>query len=698
MNKETLLLEVGLEEMPARFVTDAMVHLKDKTEDWLNDIRLSFDNIEAFSTPRRLAVMVYGLVEKQEDVEEEARGPAKKIALDDDGSWSKAAQGFARGQGVTTDDIFFKEVKGEEYVFVKKFTEGKPARELLAGLEHVILNLSFPKNMKWSTYDLRYVRPVKWLTVLYGKEVVPFQVTNVKTDRKSWGHRFLGGEVTLDNADQYKDALLLEHVLVSPEERKNAIRTQIERMAEDEGWTIPIDEKLLEEVTNLVEYPTALYGTFDERFLKVPEDVLITSMREHQRYFPVKNESGDLLPKFVTVRNGDHRYLENVQKGNEKVLRARLQDSEFFYEEDLKQPFHSKFSRLESIVYHEELGSVADKVRRVTELAVSIAEKAGADRETIRHTERAAHLSKVDLVTHMVDEFPELEGRMGEEYAVKSGESSEVAKAIREHYLPKQSGDPVPSAAPGAFVSTADKLDTLVTSFSIGAIPTGSQDPHGLRRQTAGILQIFLAESWQFDLFSLMDEALDICESNHLLKRPKSDILADLKEFTSLRYKQLLQDHNVRYDVADAVLRADTGRVDVTVKKAQFLMAQLKDPGFKQDVEAFSRVTNISKKSTDPAAETDSGLLKEPQEKQLFELTEEQLQAVAGHLANGRVNEAYIGLKSLAPAIHDYFDNIMVMVQDEGLKENRLAQMSETARVITSFADFQAIVFHSEEV
>jgi len=697
MSNRTFLLEIGLEEMPARFVTDAMNQLQERTKKWFDNHRLTYENLESYSTPRRLAVCVSGLIEKQADIEEEVKGPSKKIAIDDAGQWSKAAQGFVRGQGGSVNDLYFKELKGEEYVFITKHFSGKTVNELLPELREVILSIPFPKNMKWGTNDLRFVRPIKWMVALFGEELIPFEITGVHTDRVSSGHRFLGTKIDLVQADQYVKSLLSEHVIVDPVERKQAIRLQIERMAEEKQWVIPIDEDLLEEVNNLVEYPTALYGSFDKRFLNIPDDVLVTSMREHQRYFPVKNDLGELLPYFVTVRNGDHRHLENVQKGNEKVLRARLQDSEFFYQEDLKKTLESRFSKLEAIVYHEELGSVADKVRRVETLALNLANKTGASSKEKEETKRAAYLSKIDLVTHMVNEFPELEGRMGEEYALKSGESVSVSQAIREHYLPKQSGDSLPQSSIGSFISVADKVDTLVTSFAIGQIPTGSQDPHGLRRQTAGIMQIFVSKEWDIDLFEFMEEAIDLAGANGLLKRSKEEIVLDLTEFVKLRYKSLLQDLGIRYDVVDAILTTQLGRVSLVVKKGKFLMEELASPSFKKDVEAFSRVTNIAKKASDQSIKVDKSLLKEKQEEQLLMLADKVKIKLDDLLYKSRMEEAYQELKSLEPAIHDYFAHIMVMAEDSQIKKNRLAQMNRVAAIITSFAEFQAIVFHSEE-
>ncbi|MDG5786557.1 glycine--tRNA ligase subunit beta [Evansella sp. AB-P1] len=697
MSKGTYLLEIGLEEMPARFVTNSMNQLAEKVEKWLKENSLNCNEIKRYSTPRRLAIIIEGLDEKQADMEEEAKGPSKKIAQDKDGNWSQAAEGFSRGQGVSVDQLYFKEVKGEEYVFVKKYTKGQDTVSLLTDLKEVVQNLQFPKNMKWGSYQLRYVRPIKWIISLFDDVVVPFEITDVQADNKSEGHRFLGENVVVEHAQEYLTTLLEQFVIVDPVERKKGIESQIKAMAENEGWSIPIDEDLLEEVNNLVEYPTALFGSFDERFLGIPEDVLVTSMREHQRYFPVKNKEGKLLPHFITIRNGDHRHLENVQKGNEKVLRARLADAEFFYKEDLKTPLENQLKRLESIVYHEELGSIGDKVRRIKDLAATIGKSLNQSTDELKKVDRTAQLSKADLVTLMVGEFPELEGRMGEEYALKSGEDKDVSKGIYEHYLPKQSGDSIPTTTNGSIVSVSDKIDTVVTSFGIGLVPTGSQDPHGLRRQTAGVLQIFNGKSWTIDLLQCFDEGLTVAEKRGLLKRDKEAVRDDLIDFIMLRLKNLLQEQGIRYDVVEAVLKNDDiGQVHTLVKKANFLNSQLKKPEFKQVVEAFSRVTNISKKASQNG-EFDKGLLKEKEEIALLEIKEDVASKVRSLLGEGSIEEAYNELRRLEPFIHQYFDNIMVMADDAAIKNNRLNHMRDTASLITTFADFQSIVFHSGE-
>ncbi|WP_147802937.1 glycine--tRNA ligase subunit beta [Alkalicoccus halolimnae] len=694
MNKRTLLLEIGLEEMPARFVTNAMNELAEKIGRWMKDHRVEFEEITRFSTPRRLAVQITGINEQQTDVAEEAKGPSEKIAVKDN-EWTKAALGFARGQGVSVDKLYIKELKGENYVYAKKFVQGEPVITLLPQLKEVMLQLTFPKNMRWGAYDIKYVRPVKWITALFGSEIIPFEVTNVASGRTTWGHRFLGSSAELHEAEEYKTTLLSQHVIADPEERKMAIKQQIEEIAANENWNIPVNEGLLEEVNNLVEYPTALYGSFDESFLDVPEEVLVTSMREHQRYFPVMNQEKKLLPYFITVRNGDHRHLENVQKGNEKVLRARLADAEFFFKEDKKQSLEERLPKLKTIVYHEELGSIADKVERIKTFTELLSSKTAASEKVKQSALRAAKLSKADLVTHMVDEFPELEGRMGEYYALHDGEDKETSEAIREHYLPKQAGDTPPQSASGSLVSVADKLDTLVTSFGIGSIPTGSQDPHGLRRQTAAILQTYLVSGWNFNLFEVIEEAVDHISSLGLLKEDKKDVMSSLKEFFELRYKNLLKDRGIRYDVAEAVMESGFSYPGEVVEKSSFLMNQLSEASFKKEVEAFSRVTNIAQKLEGPFSDVKKELFEKAEEKDIYEAVAEAREETAVLLENEEIERAYETLKRLVPYIHNYFDNIMVMSDDKDIKANRLNQMKQASALIRSFADFQKIVFHS---
>lgn len=486
-----LLLEIGLEEMPAHVVTPSMKQLETKVTKFLDDNNLPFASIKAFSTPRRLAVKVAEIAEKQPDTEEEVKGPAKKIAQDAEGNWSKAAEGFVRGQGLTTEDITFKELKGVEYVYVTKKTKGQPVEEVLKGLPEVITSLTFPVTMHWADYDFEYIRPIHWLVALLNDEVVPFSILDVNTDRTSRGHRFLGEDISFANASEYEEKLTEQFVIADPEKRKDLVRSQIAELSQKHGFQVELDEDLLEEVNNLVEYPTAFVGNFDEKYLSVPEEVLVTSMKEHQRYFDVRTPEGLLLPHFISARNGDSVKIDNVIKGNEKVLTARLEDAEFFYNEDKKLTIDACVEKLKHVTFHEKIGSIYEKMQRVAAAAEIIGETVGLSDGELADLQRAAEIYKFDLVTNMVGEFPELQGIMGEKYALLQGETPAVAQAIREHYMPISAEGELPASNVGAVLAIADKLDSLFSFFAVGMIPSGSNDPYALRRQTYGIVRIW---------------------------------------------------------------------------------------------------------------------------------------------------------------------------------------------------------------
>ncbi len=680
MSQRDLLLEIGLEEMPARFVTSSMNSLKEKVEVWLNEKQLQYSAVEAFSTPRRLAVLVSQLDEAQKDIEEEAKGPAKKIALDEKGEWSKAAIGFTRGHKASVEDIYFKEINGVEYVHIKKFIKGQATIDLLPGLKDIILSLSFPKNMRWANNDLRYIRPIKWMAALFGDKVIPFSITGVETDRKSTGHRFLGEEISFSAPNEYKEALLGQFVIVNPEERKAAILSQIKKIEEENDWVIPIDTDLLEEVNNLVEYPTALYGKFEESFLELPNEVLITSMKEHQRYFPVMSKDKRLLPFFITVRNGDQNHLDKVAKGNEKVLRARLADAAFFYKEDQKQDIEKLLLRLQSIVYHEEIGTLSEKVARVQSLTNKIAEKLEFSAEEKKNADRAAQISKFDLVTNMVYEFPELQGLMGEKYAGQKGEAPAVAKAINEHYMPRHADDETASSNEGAALAIAEKLDTIVSFFAIGMIPTGSQDPYALRRQATGVVQTLMDKDWNLTVEELVGLALENVKD--IAKASEHELLKNIIDFFKARIKHILQEEGIRYDLIDAVLGDELGSPASLLRKANVLDSHKDDVGFKNGIEALARVINISKKA-ESKGQVDPSLFENNDERNLFNA----VQSVKDKLTADTDEKTYFQLlTSLETIIASYFDNTMVMADNPSLKENRLNQMTELAEVIKKFA------------
>lgn len=684
-----LLLEIGLEEMPAHVVTPSMKQLEDKVTAFLDDNRLGFASIKAFSTPRRLAVVVSEILDRQEDVQEEVKGPAKKIALDAEGNWTKAAEGFVRGQGGTTDAITFKELKGVEYVYVTKYIPGKAAEEVLTGLTDVITSLTFPVTMHWNKYDFEYIRPIHWLVALLDEEVIPLQILDVKSDRNSRGHRFLGNDLTFTHPKEYEEKLANEFVIANPLKRKEMITEQIAELAEKENFQVNLDEDLLEEVNNLVEYPTAFVGNFEDKYLAVPEEVLVTSMKEHQRYFDVRNQEGLLLAHFISVRNGNNVKLENVAKGNEKVLTARLEDAEFFYNEDKKLSIDDLVEKLKNVTFHEKIGSMYEKMQRVAVSAQIIGETVGLTTEELEDLKRASEIYKFDLVTNMVGEFPELQGIMGEKYALLQGEKPAVAKAIREHYLPISSEGDLPESNVGAVLAIADKFDSLQTFFAAGMLPSGSNDPYALRRQTYGIVRIIESKSWYFPLIKLQQSIGKKINSDQA--RFGIELASGQKEvgdFFKARLRQRLHSENTRHDVIDAVVNADQEDVTKVFNAANILNRHVQDEDFKSSVEALTRAINLAKKNEENTGHVDPNLFENDAEQALFDAVADLEQKIPTQT----MEENYQGLMNLRPVIEAYFDATMVMVDDEKIRRNRLNQLQIIAKMVMAFASLDELI------
>ncbi|EGO2608828.1 glycine--tRNA ligase subunit beta [Enterococcus faecalis] len=688
-----LLLEIGLEEMPAHVVTPSRIQLEEKVIKFLDEHHLDYETVQSFATPRRLAVKVTAIPEKQADVEEEVKGPAKKIALDAEGNWSKAAQGFVRGQGVTTEDIVFKELNGVEYVYVTKFTKGQSAKEVLTKLNDVITSLTFPVTMHWANYDFEYIRPIHWIVALLDDEVIPFKVLDVTTGQTSRGHRFLGDDVTFQHANEYETKLKEQFVVVQPNERKQMIVDQANALAAEKNWQLALDEELLEEVTNLVEYPTAFVGSFDEKYLSVPDEVLVTSMKEHQRYFEVRNDQGLLMPHFIAVRNGDNVHLENVIKGNEKVLIARLEDAEFFYNEDKKLTIEACVEKLKNVTFHEKIGSIYEKMQRVALIAQIIGRKVGLSEEELEDLKRASEIYKFDLVTNMVGEFPELQGIMGEKYALLQGEKTAVATAIREHYLPTSSEGELPETAIGAVLALADKLDSVFSFFSVGMIPTGSNDPYALRRQTYGVIRIIEDKGWTFPLVQLQTEVdaavnQDVEKYGVLLNEGQAEVV----EFVKARLRQLLMTKNVRHDIIDAVVSAEQADLSKLFASANILKSHFEDQDFKPSMEALTRVINLAKKGQELLGDTEEGidpsLFENKAEKELYQAVNDLSEA----FATRTIAENYEALVNLRPLIDAYFNETMVMVEDEKVKQNRLKQLMQIAKMALSIASLDLLI------
>lgn len=684
-----LLLEIGLEEMPAHVVTPSMKQLEQKVSEFLANEKLAFSSIKSFSTPRRLAVLVREVAEKQADTEEEVKGPAKKIALDSEGNWSKAAEGFVRGQGVTTDAITFRELKGVEYVYVTKYSKGKPAIEVLTGLKDVITSLNFPVTMHWNKYDFEYIRPIHWIVALLGEEVVPFSILDVKTGNTTRGHRFLGDDTTIDNADAYEEKLAEQFVIADPLKRKALIVKQINEIATKNDWQVALDEDLLEEVNNLVEYPTAFVGNFADRFLSVPEEVLVTSMKEHQRYFDIRNQAGLLLPHFISARNGNAVKLDNVVKGNEKVLTARLEDAEFFYKEDQKLTIDACVEKLKNVTFHEKIGSIYEKMQRVVEIAKIVGTTVGLSGDQLVDLTRAAEIYKFDLVTNMVGEFPELQGVMGEKYALLQGEKPVVAKAIREHYMPISSEGKLPESEIGAVLAIADKLDSLLSFFAVGMIPSGSNDPYALRRQTYGIVRIIENNQWAFPLVELQEkisQAINLDEKRYGIKLAGSQV--EVIDFVKARLKQFLLTKNLRHDVIDAVINAEQNNLTALFSSAKILRQHLNDPEFKPSMEALTRVINLAKKAEIEESNVKPDLFENEAEKVLFEAVTD----LENRFVRQTMAQNYDDLTALRPLIENYFDQTMVMVDNEKVRRNRLTQLNKIAKMALAVASLDALI------
>ena len=680
-----LLLEIGTEEVPAHVMPGVLAQLKERAEKAFQENRIAFASVRTLGTPRRMALLVKDLAEKQADVTSENRGPSVKIAFDADGKPTKAAQGFARGQHVAPEDL----VEKDGYVYAVVHETGKETAELLKTLlPELICALSFPNNMRWGSLEFKFIRPIRWLVALFDSEVIPFEVANVTSGRVSRGHRFLSqGDFSIAKADDYEKDCEAQYIIVDPEKRKAMIRAQIEAVAKENGGRAEITDDLLEEVLYLVEYPTALCGRFEEKYLQLPPEAVITPMRDHQRYFPVKDDAGKLLPLFITVRNGGKEYLETVQHGNERVLRARLADAQFFFDEDRKKSLEEHRDKLKTVVFQQGLGTMYEKTERLAQLADFIADEIGADEKAHKHARRAALLSKADLVTGMVTEFTELQGIMGREYAKLDGECEKVAIAIDEHYMPRFAGDAQPQTTAGRIVSTADKIDTIVGTFHLGKIPTGSQDPFALRRQALGLVHMVIEAKYHLSISRLVAKAMDLYGITEAEERAKMQ--ADVAEFLRLRLRNVLEVEQIRYDAVDAVL-GDVDDIYNVLLRARAVTAFTGQKDAARSMQAFVRVANIARKNAAETIYLERFHMAE--EKALYQAYTSTKSAVESLVSGEDFEGAIDALTELVAPIDAFFDNVMVMDKDETIRENRLALLRSVDAVIRDVADFTKIV------
>lgn len=684
-----LVFEIGTEEIPAAYMPNAIRDMEALAREKLSGANLSFGSLRTMGTPRRLVLYVYDLAENQAGWLKEVRGPKREQAFDAEGRPTSAALGFARAQGVTVESLEVREMSGVDYVFAVKKESGKKTVEVLPGvLREIVVDLGFPKAMRWAYSEFRFARPIRWMLALLGNEVIPVQIENVEASNVTFGHRFLSERpITVNEAANYFELMEKAFVVVDHERRRQMIWEQILNTAEQAGGYPYNDEELLEEVNFLLEYPAAFYGKFSPEYLVLPTEVLTTTMIEHQRYFPVFSDDGKLLPGFIGVRNGDEYNLEKVKAGNERVLRARLEDALFFYREDTKQPLASKVELLKNVVYQARLGTVWSKVERLQDIAVFIGKETGLGRETT--IRRAAYLCKADLETNMVYEFPELQGIMVRYYALASGEDPEVAEAILEHYLPRFAGDRLPETSAGIAVSLAEKLDNLVGCFCINIKPSGSQDPYALRRQALGLVNIILKRGLRLDL----EKAIRFVYQGFAPIKPDlscEETVGEVLDFVLQRLRGILSDSGISYDVLDAVLAVPQGDVLEVRKRAEALQEFKQSEYFEDGMVVFNRCYNSAKKWDN--RDVDEVLLETEAERRVYQWLAQTEPLLNELKERGEYGEYLITLSKGRAGVDELFDAVMIMAEDPKLRKNRLSLLRRISDSFLNLGDFSRLV------
>ncbi len=691
MSKRDLLFEIGTEEMPALAVDMGISQLREEAIAILGANRLAFDSLESYGSPRRLALLVKGLAERQGEEIIEVKGPPKAAAYDGEGRPTKAAEGFAASQGVTLEDLVVKEEAGREYVYAVKHEPGRRTADILPGaLLGLIGSLSFPKSMRWGSGEVRFVRPIRWLLVLFGDEIIEFSLDGLTSSNVTYGHRFLADNpiAVTDPADYFR---LLEagRVIVDHERRSTMVRREVERAPSAVGGRAVINPKTFAEVVNLVEYPNVVLGDFEREFTELPRDVLTTAMEEHQRYFPVEDEKRNLLPHFVVVHNGNPDEEELIKKGHERVIRARLADARFFFKEDSKRPLEDYLNELKGVIFQEKLGTLYDKTMRLVALAGYVGKSLGLSDETVESAERAARLCKADLATEMVAEFPALQGIMGREYALISGEGEEVALAIYEHYLPRSAADSFPESVAGQVVAFSDKLDTLVGALSVGLIPTGSEDPYALRRAAYGIIGIVLTAVWRLSIPEAVDKALHLYKEQGV-SFDEGEAKALILDFVNSRLRAFLISDGVGYDAVDAAIAVGVEDLVDVRRRAVVLDSERESPEMADLLFAFNRAKNLARPEL--GMEIDESLLSEKVEKDLYAALLEAEKKLREKLAVGDYGGAIKDLSELRPPIDSFFDGVLVMTEEVPLRENRLRLLNRARGDFLKVADFEKMM------
>ncbi|MEW6409453.1 MAG: glycine--tRNA ligase subunit beta [Nitrospirota bacterium] len=686
MNK-TLLLEIGTEEIPARFIPPALIGMKESIQRLLNSYNITFGIVSTFATPRRLVVLVEGVAEHQSSSIKEVVGPARRIAFDDKGTPTKAAYGFAKVQGISVEMLKIKHTERGEYITAVFEEERKETRILLPEiLTTFIRSITFPKAMRWMDKDISFARPVHWILALFENEIISFEIDGIRSGNVSRGHRFMSpGAFAVRDPKIYKQLMENNSVIIDPQERKDMIRKQIEELASSLNCDTIEDEELLTTVSNLVECPVAVLGRFERKYLELPRDVLINAMKEHQKYFPLIDTNGNLQPYFIVISNTKVEDMDIIRRGNERVLKARLDDASFYYEEDRSVPLWDRVDNLKQVVYHERLGSLYQKVKRMAEIASYITSK--IDQELKEIVERASYLSKADLTTGIVGEFPKLQGIIGREYAILSGEKKEVADAIYEHYLPRFWGDTLPESKTGAIVGIADKIDTIAGFFSIGIIPTGSEDPYALRRNGNGVVQIILKCNVRIGLSDLVAKALQGFKGKVLIK---NSLQGEIMEFLRQRAAYIFTSEGYMSDMVDAVLSAGFDDLIDVKERIEALSEFRKTDDLIPFVTVSKRVVNILPDGY--RGRLSHKLLTEDAEKRLYR-TVKLINKDTKHLIDRNSYTDFINkLLAFRVEIDNFFDNVLVMDKDEGMKNNRLALLGMVSDIFKKVADFSKII------
>ncbi len=693
-----LLLEIGTEEIPAGYIAPALKQMEELFAEQVKKNRLNFDSIHTTGTPRRLVLFASGLPQNQEDIVQEIKGPSAKVAFDESGVPTKASIGFASSQGVKAEDMIVKDTPKGKYCFAVKEVEGKKIFDLLTEmLTSVITSINFPKSMRWKSDKLYFARPIRSIMAIFDKDIVNLELNGLKAGRSTRGHQFLSDDNIIDIPDAdyeiYKERLKSENVIVEIGERRDIIRKKINSLLSDYGTTLE-DEELLEEVTNLVEFPGVVRCSFDEGFLAIPSEVVVTSMKDHQRYFPVMDKDGKLLPEFIVITDRNSGDGEIIRKGNERVLRARLADANFFWDEDKKITLHDRLKDLKGVVFHEDMGSYMDRGKRIGALACFIAEVLGFSPDRLELVKRASILCKTDLLTEMVGEFPKLQGIMGREYALIQGEDEEVAKSIAEHYLPRYADDVLPETEIGTVLSLADKFDTIAGCFAAGLIPTGSQDPYGLRRQSQGIIRILEAKDLCISLKTVLEKSLSLL-TNVCPDGDSSKVYVQIMDFFRDRIYNIYTEKGYRYDIVESVMKSGFDNISELLCRLEVITKISKTTIWQNLVAVVERTFNIGKNCT-IHGEVNEDLLEEEEERELWAVYDKEKETLLKYVKPRKYEELSLVYNEVfAKPVHDFFEKVFVNVEDEQIKNNRLLLVKKVNELyVENIANLAFIVEH----